>query len=195
MENFEFRLEPRDEQPVPRGFTGDIGPFGPVLVTRPRSESGHTPSRQVLLSGPSFPAAEFGGGAGILPSLNGGWLKIEDTPVEMDLRGKGVRKGSRWLELRFGERHYKYTSFGYMRQARLTRDEVTVTLDTPDWKKGEGGPVRYGKVEGEADATDLAIALVLEEVDKYALTATGALMSIPSRVLFGRGNRDEGSLE
>ncbi|MFJ3195197.1 hypothetical protein ACIPJQ_21555 [Streptomyces griseoviridis] len=74
-----------------------------------------------------------------------------------------------------------------MRQAQLTREGVTITLDTPSWKKEGGGPVRYGKVEGESDATDLAIALVLEEVDKNCLTTSGALLSLPGRLLFGAG--------
>lgn len=195
MSNFEFTLQPSDEWPVPRGFSGDIGPFGPVHVTRPREESGHTPLRQVLLSGPAFPSAEFGGGSGILPSLDGGWLRVDDTVVDMDLKVKGVRKGSRRLELTLRERHYTYTSFGFMRQAQLTREGVTVTLDTPSWKKEGGGPVRYGKVEGESDATDLAIALILEEVDKNCLTTSGALLSLPGRLLFGGRYRDEGTPE
>ncbi|MFE9116773.1 hypothetical protein [Streptomyces sp. NPDC007172] len=47
------------------------------------------------------------------------------------------------------------------------------------------------RVEGDADATDLAIALVLEEVDRSALSLSGALFAVPRNVLFGR-SRDEG---
>ncbi|MFD7873048.1 hypothetical protein ACFV5G_02775 [Streptomyces sp. NPDC059766] len=147
--------------------------------------------RQVLLRGLSFPATEFSGGSGVLPSLDGGWLKVDQTLVQMDLKVKGVRKGSRRLEMTYRERSYTYTSFGPMKQAQLKRDGVTVTIDRGRYIPKVGG-TRAGKAEGEADATDLAIAIVLEEVDRSALTTGGALLAIPANFLFGRG-RDEGT--
>jgi hypothetical protein len=46
----------------------------------------------------------------------------------------------------------------------------------------EVGGTRVGKVEGESDSTDLAIAIVLEEVDRSVLTTSGALMAIPANL-------------
>ncbi|MFJ8336682.1 hypothetical protein [Streptomyces sp. NPDC094437] len=191
MADFEFELKSTGEWPIPHGFTGDIGPFGAVMVVRPRGKSGEESLRQVFLNGPSFPATEFGGGSGVLPSLDGGWLKVDGTLVYMDLKVKGVRKGSRWLEMTFRDRRYTYTSFGSLKQAQLNRDGVSVTLDSGPWDPEKRERTRFGKVEGDADATDLAIVLVLEEVSKSCLTTSGALMAIPGKVLFGR-YRDEG---
>ncbi|MET7936465.1 hypothetical protein [Streptomyces sp. NPDC005322] len=41
------------------------------------------------------------------------------------------------------------------------------------------------------DAVDLAIAIVLEQVDTSCLTLTGALLAIPPNFLF-KGGKDEG---
>ncbi|MFG2949092.1 hypothetical protein [Streptomyces adustus] len=158
------------------------------------SPSGTTldgPLRQAVVQGDQFPETLFSGGSGVLPSLDGGWLKVDQTLVRMDLKVTGVRKGSRWLEMTYRERSYTYTSYGPMKQARLKREGVTVTIDRGRYISKVGG-TRVGKAEGEADATDLAIAIVLEEVDRSALTTSGALLAIPANFLFGRG-RDEGT--
>ncbi|MFJ8336681.1 hypothetical protein [Streptomyces sp. NPDC094437] len=111
----------------------------------------------------------------------------------MDIKVKGVRKGSRWLEMALQDRKYTYTSLGFRKQAQLKREGVTVTLNTGPWApEKKRSPVRFGKAEGDVDATDLAIALVLEEVDSGCLTTSGALLAIPGRILFGSGYRDEG---
>ncbi|MGW2817728.1 hypothetical protein [Streptomyces sp. NPDC001415] len=189
MGDFEFEFEPLREDRV-RGYRGVAGPFGSVEVTRVLGAPGQTPSRQVILDGAHFPEAMFSGGAGVLPSLDGGWLRVDGTVVDMDLKIKGIRKGSRWLELTLRDRPYAYTVTGSSGDARLSGDGVTITTT-----RGRPVPMTSGsrmvKVEGDADTTDLAIALVLEKVDRSALSLSGALFAAPMNVLFGR-SRDEG---
>ncbi len=187
--DFEFELEPVREDRL-RGYRGVAGPFGCVDITRPLGAPGQGPSRQVTLEGAQFPETLFGGGAGVLPSLDGGWLRVDGTIVDLELKIKGIRKGSRWLELTFRERRYTYSVTGGSGDARLGRDGVTITTT-----RGRPVPMTSGtrrvKVEGDADTTDLAIALVLEQVDRSALSLSGALFAAPMNVLFGR-SRDEG---
>ncbi|MER7841354.1 hypothetical protein ABTY98_37100 [Streptomyces sp. NPDC096040] len=189
MASFEFEVEPELDGPVRRGYAGVVGPFGAVRVFRPQDGSGAEPLRQVILSGAEFPAAVFRGGVGNLPSLDGGMLKIGDVAVDMDLKVAGIRKGSRWLEIHHQGCRYRYTSAGGA--AHLERDGAKVTMGRGRYIRGVGG-TRQGKAEGDVTATDLAIALVLEEVDKTVLTTGGALLAIPMNFLFGR-QRDEGT--
>ncbi|MET9081528.1 hypothetical protein ABZX77_06425 [Streptomyces sp. NPDC004237] len=189
MSSFEFEVEPELDGPVQRGYSGVVGSFGAVRVFRPQGRSGAEPLRQAVLSGANFPAAVFSGGAGNLPSLDGGMLKIDDAVVAMELKVTGVRKGSRWLEMHHQGFRYQYTSA--KGTARLERDGAKVTMGRGRYIRGVGG-TRVGQAEGDVTATDLAIALVLEEVDTAVLTTGGALLAIPMNFLFGR-QRDEGT--
>ncbi|WP_406013692.1 hypothetical protein OG520_16815 [Streptomyces sp. NBC_00984] len=189
MGDFEFEMEPLTDEWA-SGYRGTVGPFGSVNVCSKISKPGEESTRQVVLEGSQFPDTLFSGGVGVMPSLDGGWLKVDGSLVGMDSKVTGIRKGSRWLELVHRERHYLYTSAGETREARLHREGSTVTLDRGRFVSHVGG-FRMGKAEGDVDTTDLAIALVLEEVDRSALSITGALFAIPRNVLFGR-QRDEG---
>ncbi|MFD4764627.1 hypothetical protein ACFWOJ_39295 [Streptomyces sp. NPDC058439] len=191
MGNFEFEMEPLRADRL-RGYRGVVGPFGSVDVFSVLCVPGQDPSRQAQLQGDQFPETLFSGGAGVLPSLDGGWLKVDGSLVDMELKVKGVRKGSRWLELTYRERHYTYVSGGDFKEARLHREKATVTMGRGRHVPRTGG-TRIGKAEGDVDATDLAIVLVLEKVDKSALTTSGALLAVPMNFLFGR-QRDEGDL-
>ncbi|MFJ2819419.1 hypothetical protein [Streptomyces sp. NPDC087294] len=185
--DFEFELTPimtRDAQ----GVRGKIGPFGEVDV-RSILAVGTTQHNQTVLAGERFPETVFsGGGSGGVPSLDGGWLQLNGVPVRIDLRVKGVRKGSRWLDMWYLDRQYTYKSGGQGKEAVLSRGSVTVTIDRA---VGRQGVERVGKAEGEADATDLAMALIFEQVDTACLTLTGALLAIPRNFLLGNG-KDEG---
>ncbi|MEV0981301.1 hypothetical protein [Streptomyces sp. NPDC049915] len=171
-----------------QGYRGSVGPFGDVDV-RSMLTSGATRHNEAVLKGEHFPETVFsGGGSGGVPSLDGGWLQIDGIPVRIDLRVKGVRKGSRWLDMWYLDRQYTYRSAGQGKEAVLSRGPVTITIDRA---VGKPGVERMGRAEGGADATDLAIAIVFEQVDTACLTLTGALLAIPKGFLMGNG-RDEG---
>lgn len=193
--DFAFDLTPITASDV-QGFQGRIGPFGDVEVrsvlatgTGTGTGTGNTRHNQTVLQGELFPETVFsGGGTGSVPSLDGGWLQIDGVPVRIDLRVKGVRKGSRWLDMSYLDRQYTYRSAGEGKEAVLSRGPVSVTIDRA---VGKPGVERTGRAEGGADATDLAVAIVLEQVDTACLTLTGALLAIPRNFLMGNG-RDEG---
>ncbi|MFF9097231.1 hypothetical protein ACF1AX_29425 [Streptomyces sp. NPDC014802] len=185
--DFEFDLAPIMTRDV-QGYRGSVGLFGDVDV-RSVLSTGTTQHNQTVLKGERFPEAVFtGGGSGGVPSLDGGWLQVDGIPVRIDLRVKGVRKGSRWLDMWYLDRQYSYRSAGQGKEAVLTRGPVTVTIDRA---VGRPGVERVGRADGGADATDLAIAIVFEQVDTACLTLTGALLAIPRNLLMGNG-RDEG---
>jgi hypothetical protein len=185
--DFEFDLAPIMTREI-QGFRGRIGPFGEVDV-RSVLATGTTQHNQTVLKGEQFPEAVFsGGGTGGVPSLDGGWLQVDGVPVRIDLRVKGVRKGSRWLDMWYLDRQYTYRSAGQGKDAVLSRGPVTVTIGRA---VGKSEVERVGQVEGSADATDLAIAIIFEQVDTACLTLAGALLSIPRNFLLGNG-RDEG---
>lgn len=188
MVGFEFEVEPELEGPMQRGYAGVMGPFGNVRVFRPSAKPGAEPLRQAIVSGQMFPEVMFSGGMGNLPSLDGGSLMIDGIPVGLELKVKGVRKGSRWLVINHQGRSYSYTAAGGT--AHLKRDGAEVTIGRGRYIP-KVGATRLGRAEGDATATDLAIALVLEEVDTAVLTTSGALLAIPMNFLFGR-QRDEG---
>ncbi|MFR9795397.1 hypothetical protein ACL02U_05720 [Streptomyces sp. MS06] len=151
--------------------------------------AGNLRHNRTVLTGEQFPEAVFsGGGTGGVPSLDGGWLQIDGVPVRIDLRVKGVRKGSRRLDMWYLDRQYTYRSGGSGREAVLSRGPVRVTIDGVT---GKAGVERSGSAEGGADATDLAVAIVFEQVDTACLTLSGALLAIPRNLLMGNG-RDEG---
>lgn len=191
MGDFGFELIPELQGPLRAGYTGTVGPFGEVRVLAPYSGPGEEPPRRATVTGDGFPDAVFSGGAANRPSLDGGMLKIDEVAVDLELKVKGVRKGSRWLEIRHQGHAYTYEAAGWT--ARLRRDGLDVTTGRGRYIPEVGG-TRVGRVEGDATATDLALALVLEEVDTSVLTTSGALFAIPLRFLFGR-QRDEGSPE
>ncbi|MCX4882786.1 hypothetical protein [Streptomyces sp. NBC_00847] len=185
--DFEFDLTPTMTCDI-QGFRGRIGPFGEVDV-RSVLATGTTQHNQTVLKGEKFPEAVFsGGGTGGVPSLDGGWLQVDGISVRIDLRVKGVRKGSRWLDIWYLDRQYTYRSAGQGKEAVLSRGSVSVTIDRA---VGKPGVERVGKAVGGADGTDLAIAIVFEQVDTACLTLSGALLAIPRNFLLGNG-RDEG---
>lgn len=187
---FEFELEPLDNQQV-MGFRGVVGPFGSVEAFIELPGRGQKATRQAHLRGDRFPETLFSGGMGSIPSLDGGWLKVDGTVADLELVVKGVRKGRRWLAISHRDRSYTYSG-AYYRDSRLSRDGATVSLKNgPDVRVSA---TRIGKAEGEVDAMDLSIAIVLEMVDRSALSTLNSLLALPEYLLFGRG-RIEGYSE
>lgn len=177
MGDFEFEFEPLREGGV-EGYRGVAGPFGSVEVATVPSAPGQGPSRQVALDGARFPEALFSGGAGVLPSLDGGWLRVDGTVLDMDVKIKGIRKGSRWLELALRDRRYIYTATSGFGDAQLSGDGIMIATS-----RGRPVPMTFGsrivRVEGYADPTDLAIALVLEQVDRPPCPSAAPCSPLP----------------
>ncbi|WP_405944085.1 hypothetical protein OG372_21150 [Streptomyces sp. NBC_01020] len=188
MSGFSFELEPVDNDRG-YGYRGRVGEFGEVDVFHDVTPLRHESSRQVNLHGTQFPEALFSGGAGGIPSLDGGWLRVDGTVVELELKVSGVRKGSRWLEMKHRDRDYTY---GIAKKVvELRRGDRSISIGNGKFVSGIGR-MRFGRVQGEVDATDLAIAIIMETVDTSALSTLGALFAAPATFLF-RPRRDEGT--
>lgn len=110
--------------------------------------------------------------------------------VNVNLKITGMRKGSRWLEMKHRDRIYTYGVFGKV--VKLRRGDSSVKIERGRFVPGVGR-MRVGHVRGELDATDLGMALVLEVVDTSALSTAGALFAAPLNLLFGR--RPDGGSE
>ncbi|WP_328311139.1 hypothetical protein OG432_13525 [Streptomyces sp. NBC_00442] len=191
MEPFTFDLTPIHSATV-HGYRGLMGPFGAVTVcAEVTKQSGCR--NQVVVDGDRLPRAVFTSGReGGRPALPGGRLTLDGTEVALDLRGEGFLKASRWLDVRCGERSYVYRSTGPSgpgRDVTLRRPGAVVTIRRA---VGHLGIERTGTAEGSVDATDLAVALVLEPADTSALTRAGTLLDASIGILGFRDTRGDG---
>lgn len=178
---YEAGGEARDAK---EGLRGEIGGFGPVVVEHAkvyrRADKGMD---TVRLSGPSFPVAVFRGRRrNSQPSLAKAELTLDARPVELRFNSRAVRKQDRALRISYEGREYVYSSDGMGKPNSLVRDGVRVILQLGDFIPSVG-MCRNGEAVGPVDAVDLAIAIVLEEVDTDVLTLTGSAMSSPFALL------------
>ncbi|MEV7525063.1 hypothetical protein [Streptomyces sp. NPDC091371] len=188
VNGFEFELEPVEEDHL-SGYRGVVGRFGHVDVYTELRRAGQAPSRQAHLKGDRFPETLFSGGMQSMPSLDGGWLKVDGTVAGLELVVKGLRRKSRWLEISYRDRQYTYVTG---RDCVLAREGATVSLRYGRVVRGVGA-TKLGTAAGEVDPTDLAVAIVLELVDTSALSTIGALLSIPESIFF-TPSRGEGPI-
>ncbi|MFE2373914.1 hypothetical protein [Streptomyces sp. NPDC059398] len=189
MSVFEFELEPvRNDRG--HGYRGQVGKFGDVDVFRDVRPLRHESRRQAALHGLQFPDTLFSGGAGNIPSLDGGWLRVDGDIVDLNLKINGLRRGGRWLEMKHRQHIYEYMIM--KKEAHLRRGEdVAIAMRRGSYVPNVGG-TRIGRVNGDANATDLAIAIIMETVDTSALSTLDALLAAPVNFLFRR-RQDGGS--
>ncbi|MGX1813736.1 hypothetical protein ACWIGD_07700 [Streptomyces albidoflavus] len=162
------------------GLQGAVGRFGYVIVEHAkvyrRAERGMD---SVRLSGPSFPVTVFRGKRrNSQPSLAKAELTLDARPVGLRFNSRAVRKQDRALRISYDGREYIYSSDGMGKPNSLVRDGVRITLELGDFIPSVG-MCRNGEAVGPVDPVDLAIAIVLEEVDTDALTLSGAALSSP----------------
>ncbi|MFB8416678.1 hypothetical protein ACFC63_14360 [Streptomyces albidoflavus] len=162
------------------GLRGEIGGFGPVVVEHAkvyrRADKGMD---TVRLSGPRFPVAVFRGRRrNSHPSLAKAELALDGRSVGLRFNSRAVRKQDRALRISYDGREYVYSSDGMGKPNSLVRDGVRITLKLGDFIPSVG-MCRNGEAVGPVDPVDLAIAIVLEEVDTDVLTLSGTALSSP----------------
>ncbi|MEU6108989.1 hypothetical protein ABZ853_11385 [Streptomyces albidoflavus] len=174
------------------GLTGDLGVFGPVAVERftlynPLSRGMDT----VTLTGPALPETVFRGKrrAG-QPSLFKASLTVGGQRAELHFNSRALRKSARRLHIAFEGRAYVYSVEGLGHPRVLERDGAKVEIPNALYMPPKGY-VGRGVATGQVDAVDLAIAIVLEEVDTDVLTLTGSAMSSPFALLHYLSDRSE----
>ncbi|GAA2621934.1 hypothetical protein [Streptomyces vastus] len=174
-----YKISTKKELPK-AGLKGDVGHFGSVTVERcplyRPLEKGMDTAR---LSGPAFPVTTFRGKRRSgQPSLFKAELTLDGRRAELRFNARALRKEDRALRIAYEGREYVYSSEDLGRAKVLEREGVRVTM-----RSGQYVPpattFRAGTATGPVDAVDLAIAIVLEEVDTEVLTLSGAVFSSP----------------
>ncbi|QHV83811.1 hypothetical protein C3K23_02325 [Streptomyces sp. 604F] len=82
------------------------------------------------------------------------------------------------MRISYDGREYVYSSNGMGKPNSLVRDGARITLQLGDFIPSVG-MCRNGEAVGPVDPVDLAIAIVLEEVDTDVLTLSGTALSSP----------------
>jgi hypothetical protein len=183
-ESFEFELTPYSvstKKELPKaGVKGDVGRFGSVTVERcplyRPLEKGMDTAR---LSGPAFPETSFRGKRRSgKPSLFKAELTLEGRHAELRFNARALRKEDRALRIAYEGREYVYSSEEWGSVKTLEGEGVRVSIE-PGRHVPPTTTCRAGTATGPVDAVDLAIAIVLEEVDTEVLTLGGAVLSSP----------------
>ncbi|MEU3996825.1 hypothetical protein AB0E76_13550 [Streptomyces fungicidicus] len=174
-----YKTAPKKQLPT-AGVKGDVGHFGPVVVERCPI---HRPLRKGMddarLSGPAFPEAIFTGKRRSgRPSLFKAELLLDGRRAELEFNSRALRKQDRALRIRYEGREYVYGIEDLGRVRALTREGVRVSIG-PGRHVPPATTYSAGTATGPVDAVDLAIAILLEEVDTDVLTLTGAALSSP----------------
>jgi hypothetical protein len=174
-----YRITPKKQLPT-AGVKGDVGRFGAVTVERcPLYQPLAKGMDTARLSGPAFPETTFRGKRRTgQPSLFKAELTLDGRPAELRFNGRALRKEDRALRIAYEGREYVYSVAELGGVAVLKRDDVRVSIG-PGRHVPPATTFRAGTATGPVDAVDLAIAIVLEEVDTDVLTLGGAVMSSP----------------
>lgn len=150
--------------------------------TTPKKHSKELPKAGVkgdVGRGPAFPETTFRGKRRMgRPSLFKAELTLDGRPAELRFNGRALRKEDRALRIAYEGREYVYSVEELGSVAVLKREGVRVSIG-PGRHVPPATTFRAGTATGPVDAVDLAIAIVLEEVDTDVLTLGGAVMSSP----------------
>ncbi|MBZ2406864.1 hypothetical protein HX747_00675 [Streptomyces sp. L06] len=194
--SWKFELAEYKTEAGPRGdkvgLTGDLGVFGPVAVERfTLYDPLNRGMDSARLTGTAFPETVFRGRRRSgQPSLFKAELTVAGKLAELRFNSRALRKEGRRLHIAYDGRVYTYSVAGLGRPRVLERDGAKVEIETGVYLP----PVGYispGEATGSVDAVDLAIAIVLEEVDTDVLTLTGSAMSSPFALLHYLSDRSE----
>jgi hypothetical protein len=125
------------------------------------------------------------------PTIRNARLTIDGDLVKLDFNSKGLRNTSRALRLTYQGRRYEYVAARLAEGGTLTRTGVLISLTRGKNSAGKGMS-SFGAVTGEADAVDLALAILFEEVDTLELTTSGGVSAALNRLLNPRSNEPTG---
>ncbi|NGO45756.1 hypothetical protein [Streptomyces ureilyticus] len=174
-----YKITSKKELPQ-AGVKGDVGHFGSVTVERcPLYRPLEKGMETARLSGPAFPETTFRGKRRSgQPSLFKAELTLDGRRAELRFNARALRKGDRALRIAYEGREYVYSSEELGSVKVLEREGVRVSIE-PGRHVPPATTFSAGTATGPVDAVDLAIAIVLEEVDTEVLTLSGAVFSSP----------------
>jgi hypothetical protein len=189
MAEYRFELRPFFGKRQ-HGRKGVVGTFGEVTVEASRKKpSVKAGSRQleVRLHGEQMPEVHYQTVGPGQPTLRNARITIDGHSVQLNFNGKGFRNVSRALKLTHQERSYEYVAARLERGGTLARPGVLISITRGKNTAGKGTS-SFGVVTGAADAVDLALAILFEEVDTLELTTSGAVSGALNRLLNPRSN-------
>ncbi|MFJ5561106.1 hypothetical protein ACIQCD_27750 [Streptomyces sp. NPDC093250] len=196
-DTFQFELLPYETEPSKReqpkaGVKGDVGRFGTVVVERrPLFQPLAKGMDTARLTAYAFPETVFRGKRRSgKPSLFKAELTLAGRAAELRFNAKALKREDRVLRITYDGREYVYSSEGLGKAHVLEREEVRVAME-PGRQIPPADIARAGTATGPVDAVDLAIAIVLEEVDTDVLTLAGAALSSPFALMQHFSDRAE----
>jgi hypothetical protein len=177
MSGFTFELvrrtptRPSEMRTAHLVLTGTAGPYGEVTVT-----VGTIP-RLVTLTAPGMPEASVSH-----PDEQRQGLIVVDERTRVSVGGltavlnqnrRSLGKKGRGIGIRLGDRDYSYLSVAVAEEELRDRDRVPLVRLSSPFASSKVGVT----VQPAADATDLALALVLQGADRTGLTITQSAVS------------------
>ncbi|MGW2823262.1 hypothetical protein ACWC24_20075 [Streptomyces sp. NPDC001443] len=189
MTEFQFELHPfsRKEKNSRKAF---IEAFGEVTVTKERRKrSPRTGFDQltVSLQGELMPEIEYRTVGPGRPTLRSARLSVNGQPVPITFNSKAIRNTSRALRFSHHGRSYEYSVIGFDKGSTLSRPGVIVTVTRGISTTGKGMS-SFGAVTGNADAVDLGLSLIFEEINTTELTTSGLVSDVLNRILNPRAD-------
>lgn len=174
-----YKISTKKELPK-AGVKGDVGHFGSVTVERcPLYRTLEKGMDTARLSGPAFPETTFRGKRRLgQPSLFKAELTLDGQPAKLQFNARALRKQDRALRIGYEGREYVYSVEDLGSMGVLAREGVRVSIG-PGRHVPPATTFRAGTATGPVDAVDLAIAIILEEVDTDVLTLGGTALSSP----------------
>ncbi|GAA4112678.1 MULTISPECIES: hypothetical protein [Streptomyces] len=177
---FEFEMR-RYSTKTEWGVEGIAGRFGRVVTSRTkyrRRRKNDSPGLEVRLQGDHMPATVYRVlvlGDDFREKTS---LTVDGVPVAFDYNRRAIRSRSRALRITYLDRSYRYTVLHLRREFVLERTGVTAVLEVlKDGGGRKGRPRLRVATTGDADAVDIALAVILHDVDTSALTSFGAALA------------------
>ncbi|MER5299046.1 hypothetical protein ABT039_06225 [Streptomyces lasiicapitis] len=191
MAEFQFELEWYRGRKLPghaakvHGLAGTVGPFGDVTVEvewrKPGLKGGHR-QYETRLYGERMPDVVYRTVGPPRPSLRNARFDVAGERVRLDFNAKALRNSSRALRMTCQGREYEYAVARFERGATLSRPGVEITMTNGKGSRGKES-ASFGAVTGDADAVDLALAIVFEHIETRELTASERVSGLLGKVL------------
>uniref|UniRef100_A0AAU2UWS8 Uncharacterized protein n=1 Tax=Streptomyces sp. NBC_00003 TaxID=2903608 RepID=A0AAU2UWS8_9ACTN len=180
ISGFAFEMRPYSTK-AESGVEGIAGRFGRVATSRAKSRWRRRKDScdfEVRLQGDHMPETVYRTRVPSDDFRENTSLTIDGVPVAFDFNRRAIRTRSRALRISYQDRSYRYTVIQPHQEFVLERTGVTVALEVVKDAGGRKGRARHRvAMTGDVDAIDIALAVVLHEVDTTALTSFGAVLA------------------
>ncbi|MGX1311949.1 hypothetical protein RKD24_002068 [Streptomyces calvus] len=162
-------------------WAGTLPGLGAVELVCPAEEHIERESLVAWVSGPVVPPMSFTGIAFRgLPRMAGMQLTADGWTARLRRRHLAVTERGRALRIELAGRSYRYRVLGGKLRHELRREGAVVTTTRSEWRFPQ---TISGVSEGDADALDVGLAILMEGVYTRNLSFGGAVYSWPGRFL------------